>query len=113
MTDHERAALLWDGLNDCAVQDKKTALVTVSHWLDHHGAGYPDVPLLPEKVRDDARFWSSCATQHELEAYVSAGISEIENAALTEKQLRRLLAMAYRRVSAEGRVAFKKWMETQ
>lgn len=113
MTDEERAGLLWEGLNDCAALDKRIAVATVSHWLEHHGAGYPDVPLIEEKVRDDARFWASCAQQHELEAYVAAGIAEMENAPMTEKQLRRLLAVAYRRLSPEGRIAAKKWMDTQ
>jgi hypothetical protein len=111
MTPEERAEALWLGLNDCAAIDRDTAISTVAHWLEYHGAGVPDVPLLQEKIRSDALFWAELATSEELEAYVVAGLTALTASALTSRQTRRMAAMAWRRMTPQERVAFKNWIE--
>ena len=111
MTPEERAQALWLGLNDCAAIDRSAAVGTVAAWLEYHGAGVPDVPLMQEQVRRDAMFWADLAGPAELEAYAVASITALGNTPLTSKQVKRLAAMAWRRMSAQDRTAFKEWIE--
>lgn len=113
MTDEQRAAHLWNGLNDCARIERGITVATVTHWLEYHGAGFPDVPLMQERVRDDAKLWAASASQAELEAYVAAGIMELEKSLLTARALKRLAALAWKNMSAEDRSKFKEWIEQQ
>lgn len=112
MTSDERAYLLWHGLNDCAALDRTAAVSTVTAWLEHHGAGVPDVTLMQETMRRDALFWSELATPEELEAYAVAAITSLGNTPLTAKQVKRLAAMSWRRMNAQDRAAFKEWIES-
>lgn len=113
MTSEERAALLWHGLNDCARIDKRDAVVTVSHWLEHHGAGYPDVPLFAEKVRNDASFWASLAAPDELAAYYLAAANMLGVTPLTTKQTKLMLVECLKRLSTEDKKGFMEWAKTQ
>lgn len=110
MNDHDRAGALWQGLNDCRALDDDLTVTTVTHWLEYHGAGYPDVALFQEKIRDDARFWAASAHQAELEAYMAAAIAELEASSLTRKAMKRLAALAWRRMAAEDKAKFKEWI---
>jgi hypothetical protein len=89
------------------------AAVAATHWLDRNGAGCPDVPLMAEKVREDAAFWASCAHQAELEAYAVASITALEKTVVTENAAKRLAATAYKTLTPESRLAFIKWAEKQ
>lgn len=112
MTSEELASLLWHGLNDCAALDKIVAVGTASAWLEYHGAGVPDVPLMQEQVRRDAMFWADIAGPTELEAYAVASITALGTTPLTAKQIKRLAAMSWRRMSQQDRAAFKEWIES-
>ena len=103
MTDEDRAGYLWRGLNTCMALDKDLTIATVTHWLEYHGAGSPDVPLMQERVRDDARYWAMAATQPELEAYVSAAVIELENSPVTARATKRLAAWAWKNMRADDR----------
>ena len=113
MTNEQRAELLWHGLNDCRNSDPDTAIATVTHWLEYHGAGYPDVQLMIERVRDDARFWAASASQAELEAYLSAAIMELDLSPLTERAAKRLTALGFKNMTAGDREKFKRWVDSQ
>lgn len=109
----EAASLLWHGLNDCANLDRTTAIAAVSSWLDFHGAGCPDVPLLREKVRQDAIFWADLASPDELAAYFLASGATLRNTPLGQKQTKIILAEMFTRLSVDDRNAFMKWAEKQ
>ena len=111
MTNEDRAEHLWRALNACRGLDPELTITTVTHWLEHHGAGSPDVPLMQERVRDDAKLWAMAASQAELEAYVAAAVMELEDAPITGKAAKRLAALAWKRMDAEARVGFLKWVD--
>lgn len=113
MTNEERAAHLWHGLNDCARIEKGITVATVTHWLEYHGAGFPDVPLMQERVRDDAKLWAVSASQAELEAYVAAGVMELEKSPLPARAAKRLAALAWKNMGADDRAKFKEWIDQQ
>lgn len=101
---------MWHGLNDCLNADRDIAIATATHWLEYHGAGFPDVPLMQERVRDDAKLWAASASQVELEAYVAAAVVELESAPITGRAMKRLAAMAWKRMDAEARAGFRNWI---
>lgn len=109
MTDEERATILWTSLNNCLSLDKDLTLKVVSTWLEHHGAGSPDVSFMQERVRDDAKFWAMAALPIELEAYVAAGVVELERSPIANRALKRLAALAYRGMDAASRLSFLEW----
>lgn len=110
MTDEDRAEHLWRALNACAGLDKELTIRTVTHWLEHHGAGSPDVPLMQERIRDDAKLWVASASQAELEIYLAAAVIELERAPITVKAMKRLAALAWRNMPAEDRSKFRDWI---
>ena len=105
----ERAEILYDFLDRSKALMGQWAAVTAAHWLERNGAGCPDVPLLQEKVREDAQLWAGCAHQAELEAYLSAALGEMEKSVLTTKAAKRLAALSYKSLSPEDRAAFIEW----
>ena len=109
----DAAYMLWRGLDDCWAISGNTTITTVTHWLEYRGAGSPDVPLMMERTRDDATFWASCAHQFELEAYVAAGVMQLENSPITAKAAKRLAAMGFKAMDPETRASFKKWVADQ
>lgn len=113
MTNEDRAEHLWRALNACRGLDPALTITTVTHWLEHHGAGSPDVPLMQERVRDDAKSWALAASQAELEAYVAAAVIELEKAPITGKAAKRLAALGWKRMGAEDRAAFRDWIGKQ
>lgn len=102
--------MLWLALNDCKSLNGPLTVATVTHWLEYHGAGYPDVALMHERVRDDARFWAASAQQQELEAYLAAALIELEKSPLTNRAAKRIAAMAWQSMGAEDRVKFRDWI---
>lgn len=113
MTNEDRAEHLWRALSACAGLDRELTVATVTHWLEYHGAGLPDVPLMQERLRDDARMWAASATQEELIAYVAAGVMELEKTPLTDRAAKRLAATGYGHMNAESRAGFMAWVEKQ
>ena len=112
MTDEDRAGHLWRSLSACKELNPELTIATVLHWVEYHGAGFPDVPLVQEKVRDDAKLWSACATQPELEAYLAAALMELERSPLTVRGAKRLAALGVRNMDLTARAAFTTWLET-
>ena len=104
---------IWSGLNINLRFDKTLTIETVTHWLEFHGAGSPDVPLMQERVRDDASVWSASASHAELETYVAAGIMALDRSALTERAAKRLTALGWKNMSAESQTAFKAWIDKE
>lgn len=113
MTSEERAALLWQGLSDCAAIDRQDTLVTVTAWLEYHSAGYPDVPLLPQEVRKDAAFWADLATPDELAAYYLAAAIKLRETPMTIKQTKLTLAECFKRLPQQDKEGFIAWAKTQ
>jgi len=113
MTNEERAEHLWRALNSCCGLNKDLTISTVTHWLEYHGAGMPEVPLMEERVRDDAKLWAACANQAELEAYLAAAVIEMEKTPITHKVAKRMAALSWRTMNAEDRVKFKNWIDQQ
>jgi len=111
MTNEERAEHLWRALNACRGLDPELTITTVTHWLEHHGAGYPDVPLMQERVRDDAKTWAMSASQAELEAYVAAAIHELGSAPITGKAVKRLAAFGFQKMHSEDQEKFLFWAQ--
>lgn len=104
---------LWRGLDDCHSLNSDTTLLTVTHWLEYRGAGFPDVPLMHERAREDAKLWAASAQQHELEAYLAAAVMALESSSITKGAAKRLAAMGYKNMDPETRVKFKEWVEKQ
>ena len=109
----ERAEILYNLLNRMKATMGEWVAVVVTHWLERNGAGCPDVPLLQEKLRDDAQAWAGCAHQAELEAYLSAALGEMEKTVLTEKSAKRLAALSFKSLSPDRRAAFIEWAGKQ
>jgi hypothetical protein len=110
MTNDERASHLWRSLSACRELNADVTIATVTHWLEYHGAGSPDVPLMQERVRDDAKFWASCAQQFELEAYLAASLMELNRSPLSIRAAKRLAALAFKAMDAETQEQFKEWV---
>lgn len=109
--DEHRAAMLWRGLNACRGLDSELTIRTVTHWLEYHGAGSPDVPLMQERVRDDAKHWASSAQQAELEAYLAACVMILEKSPLTQRAAKRIAVVGFKAMDAETRERFKAWVQ--
>ncbi len=113
MQDEDRAEHLWRALNSCLGMNRDVTLATVTHWLEHHGAGFPDVPLMQEQIRADAKLWATSASQAELESYAAAAIMELEKSPITGKAAKRMTALGFKKMDPEQRIAFKNWVEGQ
>jgi hypothetical protein len=113
LTDEERVEFLWRALGACMRRDAKLTIATLTHFLEYHSAGYPDVPLMLERVRDDAKMWALAATTVEMEAYIAAAIMELEVSPLTDKAAKRIAVLAFKTMNAETRSKFKGWVATQ
>lgn len=111
MREHGAADIALRGLIVASRMSMDGALIAAFTFLDEHSANCPDVPLMQEQVRREAMFWTDCATAPELEAYAVASITALGNTPLTAKQVKRLAAMAWRRMSAQDRAAFKDWIK--
>lgn len=93
--------------------DRISAHVAAYAFLSECGMGMPDVPLVEEQVRSDASIWAACAAPHELEAYIVAAVQALERGPLVDNQLKRLGAMAFKRMNEADRERFKAWMTKQ
>ena len=108
------ADVIWRQLNMHMADDRTITAATVTHWLEYHGAGSPDVPLMRERVRDDAQLWSTAASVPELEAYVAAGVIALEkNMGLTDNAAKRLAALGWQNMQPDSRARFKAWIEKE
>jgi len=91
--------------------DGMGAMIAAARYIDEYGAGYPDVPLFTEQVRSEATYWAETAAPHELEAYTVAAIGSLADSPLLDRQLRKLAALAYGRMSPETKAKFLEWAQ--
>jgi hypothetical protein len=82
-------------------------------WLQMNEAGLPYLPLIEDNVRDEARFWAETATPAELESYAVAAMDRLSsvNAIFTSRQIKRLIAATWRRMTDDEKAAFRGWIE--
>lgn len=114
MTEQEHAArIALQALVNAQGIDASGAMIAAAAYVEQYGAGFPDVPLVSEQVRRDASLWADCAAPHELEAYTVAAVGALADSPLLDKQLRKLAALAYGRMSPETKQKFKDWIDQQ
>ncbi len=120
--EQKRAMDLWQGNVACTevINSLETwsesfsplgALWGAAFFLEHHGAGLPQHAHLMDVTRDDARFWADCATPHELEAYIVAGIDRVKTTPFGSRQMKRLAGTVWRRMSPKERAEFLDWVQ--
>lgn len=112
--DHEIAArMAGNYLHRLSKIDRHGTAVGALAFLEQAGAGLPDVPLFPEKVRQDAQMWADCADPAELEAYLVAVVAALQDSPLLNKQVKRLAALSFGRMNEQDRQAFLNWSKQQ
>ncbi len=80
------------------------------NWLSEAKAGLPLVPLVEEAVRQEALMWAEMATPPELQAYVVAGIDALAPGPFSSRQIKRLVAALWGRMTPDEQEAFKGWI---
>lgn len=86
--------------------DHATTVAMLAALLDDLGAGSPSVPLLMDRVRDDAQFWAECATPIEVEAYTAAGLQAISRGAFCIAARKRLLIALWNSMTPADKRSF-------
>jgi hypothetical protein len=81
-------------------------------WLQMNEAGLPYLPILEDNARSEAQFWADTASPAELECYALAAMDRLagSNAMFTSRQIKRLVAAIWRRMTPDERQAFKAWV---
>lgn len=100
-------------LNACATVSPEGAAWAAYDWLQVHAAGMPYVALTETASREDARFWAETATPPELEAFALAAMDRLAPAPFASRQIKRLVAALWGRMSPAERQAFKEWITKQ
>lgn len=100
-------------LNACATVSPEGAAWAAYDWLQVHAAGMPYVALTETTSREDARFWAETATPPELEAFALAAMERLAPAPFASRQIKRLVAALWGRMSPAERQAFKEWITKQ
>lgn len=103
-------------MNGLAKFDAQAVAWAAYDWLVINEAGLPTADLLDGRAREDARFWAETATPPELECYAFAAVDRLSgmgggHALFASRQIKRLAAGLFRRMSPDERAAFKKWIE--
>lgn len=77
--------------------------------------GLPMVSIIDGSARDDARFWAETASPAELECYSLAAMDRLAstNAPFASRQIKRLVASLWRRLSPDEKTAFVMWLHGQ
>ena len=93
-----RARVVHVGLSQMierAVQiDRQAALDVLSFALEDLGAGAPAaVTPFTDNLRADAAFWADCATPHEIEAYVGAGLAAAPRKAFAAALVKKMIVI--------------------
>lgn len=100
-------------LGACAkANDDATAWAAWAHLQDR-SAGMPHVAHSTQRAREDARFWAETAQPIELECYLLASADKlVENGDLIHgKQIKRLVAALWDRMSPEEQRAFLLYLQ--
>ena len=93
----------------CATVSPEGASWAAYDWLMAASAGVPDNPL--GFAREDARFWAELASPAELEAYALAALDRLAGAPFASRQIKRLVAALWGRMSPAEQQAFKAWID--
>jgi len=80
------------------------------NWLHINDAGLPVVSFIDNQARQDARFWAETATPAELECYAFAALERLADAPFSGRQIKRMVATLWRRMSPTEQEAFKGWI---
>ena len=97
-------------LNACATVSSEGAAWAAYDWLQIHAAGVPYVALTEGNCREDARFWAETATPPELEAYALAALQRLQGSPFAARQIKRMVASLWRKMSPAEQNAFKEWI---
>jgi len=100
-------------LNACATVSPEGAAWAAYDWLQVHAAGMPYVSMVDNAAREDARFWAETASPAELECYALAALDRLAPAPFASRQIKRLVAALWGRMSPAERQAFKEWITKQ
>jgi len=115
-----QAAAMWRDMVAARGLECLASLATVSPdgaaWaayghLQQAEAGLPYVSALEDTARQDARFWAETATPAELQAYALAALDRLAPAPFASRQIKRMIAALWSRMSPAEQEAFKKWIE--
>lgn len=97
-------------LSACATVSQEGATWAAYDWLQINSAGVPYAIMAEATARDDARFWAETASPAELECYAVAAIDRLAPAPFTSRQIKRLIAVLWARMSPSEQSAFKAWI---
>jgi hypothetical protein len=97
-------------LEACATVSPEGAAWAAYDFLAAAEAGLPYRLILDDAARDDARFWAETATPHELEAYALAAMDRLAPAPFVSRQIKRLVAALWGRMSPAEQSAFREWI---
>jgi len=87
--------------------DRQATLEVLSFAVDDLGAGAPAaVTPFTDNLRADAAFWADCATPHEIEAYVGAGLAAIPRKTFASALVKKMLVNLWLRLDPAERQAF-------
>jgi hypothetical protein len=99
----------------CAKASPDGAMMACQAWIETHGAGIPQVALIAESARSEARFWADTASPIELECYMVAAVDRLASLASMAhgRQIKRLIAALWARMSPDERKGFLLWVKQQ
>lgn len=97
-------------LNACATVSPEGAAWAAYDWLQVHSAGLPYVSLVDNAAREDAKFWAETASPAELESYAIAALDRITPGPFVSRQIKRMVAALWARMSPTEQQAFKAWI---
>ena len=97
-------------LTACATVSPEGASWAAYDWLQMHSAGLPYVSLVDTAAREDARFWAETASPSELESYALAALDRMAPGPFVSRQIKRMVAALWSRMSPTEQQAFKAWI---
>ena len=97
-------------LSACATVSPEGASWAAYDWLQANSSGMPYVSLVDNAAREDARFWAETATPPELEAYALAALQRLQGSPFAGRQIKRLVAALWARMSPTEQQAFREWI---
>ena len=97
-------------LSACATVSPEGAVWAAYDWLQGNSAGMPYVTMAEGAAREDARFWAETASPAELECYALAALDRITPGPFTSRQIKRMVAALWSRMSPAEQQAFKAWI---
>ena len=97
-------------LSACATVSPEGAAWAAYDWLQANSAGMPYAAMVEGAAREDARFWAETASPAELECYALAALDRITPGPFVSRQIKRMVAALWARMSPTEQQAFKAWI---